>query len=385
MILSKEQEYLLILLRDHLHARKSKTNFADVQWNELKRVARSQQLSAIVYAQTKNDLLKADYYQQIIRNVQIEKEVSVFGELMQGIEHCFLKGVRIKEFYPAPMLRSMGDMDVMIHPESRMEVHKRLLENGYIFSKRWKEQWTYRKDNILLEVHDCAILSRESDATSRKFSSDIWNYIKDNELDWNYHFLYVLFHLRRHLISSGAGLRQFMDIAILCEQKGKFDWNWIRDKAKQLNICRFMEQVFSFNEKTFDIKPPFDVPAMEEEFYLYALQKIFDDGVFGFDNPDNREKKILQIMRNKNIGEAPARRRYWLSMIFPQYETMCECPYIGYLEGHKYLLLFAWIHRGIHGLCRGTYRKNLKEKLTYMHTDTSTIHTQEDELSRWGI
>lgn len=256
--MTREQEYLLMLLRDYLHMRASEVDVT-IHEQELKKIARSQQLSAIVYSQTKSELLKADYYQQIIRNKRIDNEVCILRGIMKGIEYCFLKGVCIKDFYPMPVLRSMGDIDVLIRPESRLKVHNRLLENGYAFCNKWKEQWTYKKNGILLEVHDCAILCREADDAREKFASDLWDYVENNELDWNFHFFYVLFHLRRHLISRGVGFRQFMDVAVLCEREEKLDWPWILKKAEHLNILEFMEKIFSFNEKTFDIKSPMPV------------------------------------------------------------------------------------------------------------------------------
>ena len=48
-----------------------------------------------------------------------------------GIVYMPLKGCNIKKLYPKPELRSMGDVDILIHPEDHERIHSVMEEQGF--------------------------------------------------------------------------------------------------------------------------------------------------------------------------------------------------------------------------------------------------------------
>lgn len=346
MSITIEQDYVLNILRDFLH--EEKTDIKDVDWEKVYTIANYQQIGAIVYSQTKNKLFEKVYYQQISRAVRMEKQIKKLEEALEGYEHFFLKGACLKELYPVSRIRSMGDVDFVIHEADQKQIKKRLLENGFIYKKSWMEESVYYKDNICYELHNKLVLSRENNERYETFSANSWKYVKENKLDLSYHFIYVLFHLRKHLLGHGVGLRQFMDVAVLCKCKEDLDWEWITEKLEYLGALGFANKIFAFNEKAFGIRPPVDIEPIDDEFYQETLNRIFEGGVFGFGLDEDYLKNILKIMDNQSVGIKKAKKKYIINRLFPSYEQIKEYSYLRYLKKSKILLPFAWIHRLAH-------------------------------------
>ena len=363
MSITKEQNLILTILRDHVNGLKTNIEDAEsVDWERVYTLAQSQQLSAIVYAQTKKDSFERAYLFQISRSVRMDAQLHCFEHLMDGLEYFFIKGACLKDCYPISQLRSMGDVDVVIHSEDREAVHHRLIEAGFVFQKAWEEEWVYEKDDIIYEIHDRLVVSREGNKAHDDFAMRVWDYVNDNELNWNYHFIYVLTHLRKHLLGHGVGLRQFMDIAVMCKYKQGLDWNWITSELEQLEMIGFARQVMAFNEK--------------------AVERIFRDGVFGHDSKDEKSVVVAKIMRTQGIDKVAARKQMLVRRLFPSYKQLMGYYYLRYLDGRKYLLPVAWVHRAFYRLCSRRCREDVIEMF---HTEREDINKQYERLSKWGL
>lgn len=383
MSITKEQNLILTILRDHVNGLKTNIEDAEaVDWERVYTLVQRQQLAAIVYAQTKKDSFERAYLFQISRSVRMDAQLHCFEHLMDGLEYFFIKGACLKDCYPISQLRSMGDVDVVIHSEDREAVHHRLIEAGFVFQKAWEEEWVYEKDDIIYEIHDRLVVSREGNKAHDDFAMRVWDYVNDNELNWNYHFIYVLTHLRKHLLGHGVGLRQFMDIAVMCKYKKGLDWNWITSELEQLGMIGFARQVMAFNERAFAVKPPIEVDPIEEGFYQEAVERIFRDGVFGHDSKDEKSVVVAKIMRTQGIDKVAARKQMLVRRLFPSYKQLMGYYYLRYLDGRKYLLPVAWVHRAFYRLCSRRCREDVIEMF---HTEREDINKQYERLSKWGL
>ena len=201
-----------------------------------------------------------------------------------------------------------------------------------------------RKNGLPVELHDVLIKYDENSTKKQlRFFRDPMPYVKENTLDWNYHFLFMIAHLRKHFLFSGVGIRQFMDIAVLIKDGPDLDWKWIEKKLGELEMRRFAHACFSLIEYWFGITPPISFKRMDglEEM----TEKIIGNGVFGEADPDNKKNWV----RNFLIME---KRPVWVNRIvllkknfFPGYDFMVDYPGCGFIENRKYLIPFAWIVR----------------------------------------
>lgn len=97
----------------------------------------------------------------------------VAGQLeTAGIPYTVLKGYRLKEIYPVPELRTMGDVDFLIREADRNDADRLLLEAGYEREPLGGSTWVYKQAGVTLEFH------------TKLASGDYWN-----EVDYEGYFL----------------------------------------------------------------------------------------------------------------------------------------------------------------------------------------------------
>lgn len=82
--------------------------------------------------------LRQRYYANTMRNLlfysELERVLKSFQN--EGIKTIILKGAMLAEtVYPSIALRSMGDIDLLIHKDDLDRAEKRILEFGYIFNE----------------------------------------------------------------------------------------------------------------------------------------------------------------------------------------------------------------------------------------------------------
>lgn len=374
-----EQDFLIKIISDFIN-KKSTDNVPDnLDIKKLLDYGKNHEILAIIYYQTKLPEFRKAYlstvYFNINRNNMIMELVSKFNK-----PYFIVKGSSIAEYYPIPQLRSMGDVDLVVHSEDREEVHSILLNMGYKnTSKQQSREWQYYKNNMEFELHDRLIYTEVvNNGKQELFFNKFWYYVNNNSLDINFHFLFIISHLRKHFMNIGVGFRQFMDIAILARY-GELNWNWIVEKAKEIEIFDFMRTVLSFCNKWFKIEIPTGDLQIDDTFYEEATQKILKDGVFGFNNKENDNSIAVNIYRsNGKIGHMI----YILQQIFPPYRTMIDVPRYKWLKGKPYLLPFFWIYRAYIG------RRNVRDiaenmKKSVMSTDKA--NERNAMYKRWGL
>ena len=293
--------FFLKMISDHLIRRKTDEPIIPVDWRSLMQLAQIHQVDGILHFQCKKFLpdeigtiLEERFGTTLFLSANREKMVSRLMDTLdsENIKHFVIKGAALAAYYPFPVLRTMGDTDLVVQMEDRQLVHEILLSQGFENKSRLEDrEWIYWKNQMEFELHDHLVYSESiNEDIQEKYFNDFWKYVHNDELDWNFHFLFLVFHLRKHFMNSGVGIRHFMDIAVLCLRGPDFDWSWIETELKKLGMWTFAERVFALNKHWFEVEPPVDVEEISEEFCSSATDLILKNGVFGFDNEDNRDK-----------------------------------------------------------------------------------------------
>lgn len=337
------------------------------------------EVEAIFYYQTKlPEFMKAyslTLYSNTNREDMIQKLTSTFT-----FPYFIVKGSSAAELYPVPTLRTMGDIDLAVQVENRSTVHEILINQGYeCRSKQSDREWQYYKNGMEFELHDHLIYSEAvNNPKQEMFFNNFWPYVKDNHLDWNFHFLFLIAHLRKHFMNEGVGFRQFMDVAVMAKY-ADLDWNWIEERAEEIELSPFLKTVLAFCNRWFETVTPIITPSLDENFYEAATQKIFDDGVFGFENEENAGSTAVNIYRKKGkkgqIGNA-------IRQLFPSYKTMITVPHYGFLKGKPYLLPVAWGYRAF----RGRNKSNgVVEDIKDTFASNDVIAKREAMYKQWGL
>lgn len=389
--MTKEKSFFIQLITDHLT--KSPTEpCGDMGWYEIFELAKLHQVEGIVFYQCKTfipeemrGLFESAYYSTLYnysaRQYALKQILSSLEE--KGIPCFLIKGLEVSLYYPRPALRTMGDLDVVVHREDRPEVHKILLACGFKnISHLYDREWQYYKDSLEYELHDRLVYHEVVTQDEHEaFFNECWKYVHNGKLDASFHFLFLILHLRKHLLNEGVGFRQFIDVALMAQNEGGLDWDWIKEKMKELNLDVFSSVCFGFINNWFGIKIPIEPALLDNEFFALATESIFANGVFGFNNADN----------SKNAAVNAARKAKWRKLamfkqvgeyILPSYESLRNHEKYSYLKGKPFLLPFTWIHR----LFRNRTQFKIAKKNIDMHlASDQVISRRDDYLRNWGL
>ena len=390
--MTKEQSYLIRVLSDHVNERASVPATMDLDWKMIAELSKMHQISGIIYAQCK-DFIPSDvigffhnsYLSTIYYSVSREEVMNRVNEELKksDIQMITVKGSNIAKYYPFPSLRTMSDIDIVVHSGERQKTAGVMKKIGFINkSHRDDKDWIFYYHDMEFELHDRLIYNKEvNNSTIVNFFNDFWTYADSGTLDANFHFLFLLEHLRVHFMVFGVGFRQFMDIALMRKKETQLDWLWIETKLRELDLFDFASTCFSFIYRWFGIESPFTEKELNDDFYITATEAIFNNGIFGYDDEKNKLNIAINAARqskNKTIGMM----RRSISYIFPTYQMMRDQKYYPYLDGRPYLLLFAWIHRFIRGI---HYSNKAKYKMSLYFSPEDEIKTRDTYLKKWGL
>lgn len=390
--MTDSQKFLLEILADHLNNRPT-LDMDNICWEEVISYAKIHQVMGIVYHQCKKFLPK-DYYDKL--NSQYFTEYFLYYNRVEcykilsekfndnKIAFFTVKGLEVAKHYPVPSLRTMGDCDIVVSDKDRKSAGDIFSELGYEDKSVSKaHEWTYKKNSIYFELHDSLLYDEPVTIKKHKlFFDSCWAVLKNGELDSSFHFLYLLIHLRKHLINYGVGLRQFMDLAVEIKYNNELDWNYIEDKLKELEITDFAKKCFGLIKQWFDISAPIVFQEADYAFYDLATIRIFSNGVFGYDNKENLlNKSIISLSNNSGMS---GRLKILLSKVFPSYNNMRYVKSYKFVDGKPYLLPIAWLYRFYRSVsCRMV--DNGKRILDDVTVSNHDIINRKKELSEWGI
>lgn len=391
-----EQSFFIQVLADHIAQRQTFPPLSELDWNAITKLSRTHQVSGILYYQCKdflplsikNNLEKNwlfDIFQYTIRKkmlMELESDLS-----RKHIRFSTFKGHDLADYYPIPFLRTMGDLDILVLKEDKERAHQILIERGFQTKVRNPEyDWVYFKQEIIIELHHQLFYVYDNSINVEdqvRFFNNFWEYVSTNKLEWNFHFLYLLAHLRKHLLNKGAGFRMFMDLAVLLNSNILFDWEWIEHKLKELDLLKFAQVCFGLIEQWFGVVAPIDYEKIERGFFESITEKICSGGIFGFDDERNRDNvDINLIMKN----DRPRRLSRFLLIFynaFPGYTRMAYTQEYHFLNGKPWLLPFAWIYRFYRLLAGKTEPASSIMKRIMIHDEK--IKERENELHQWGL
>ena len=393
-VMTIEQALFLNLLSDHLNQRKSLNPSTRIDWKVILYYAQIQQVEGIIFQQSKgflpnelSTLLQNKYYLSIDSYTKREYLVKTLKKSLsaENIDCFIVKGFPVAYYYPLPPLRTMCDTDLVVHSENRHRVHEILLGLGYTnVSHRKNREWIYYKDVFELELHDKLVYN---ESINRKvhvnFLMSFWDYLRNGELDWSYHFIYLIIHLRKHLMNCGVGFRQFMDVAVVMRNCDFLDWNWIEEQLNKLELIDFSKTVFAFIETWFDIKSPLQSKVLDNGFIELVTEQVFNNGIFGFDNDENKNNTVVNNVRKSKNAKAYIITTA-LHTVLPSYNKMITIPEYSFLIGKKWLLPWAWFIRIIKGINRSRISENANVvKASFVSSET--IEKRELYLKQWGL
>lgn len=212
--MTNEQQLIINCLSDHLHSKKPTTCDIDLDWSKIDFYSRQHQLEGIICYQCGEkaieELEKTAIASCAYNAVQREQLLSkIRKELLHNeVEFLLFKGVVLKNYYPVPALRTMGDIDILVHENDKNRVNDILTDLGLEAVEKGTETWAYRINGIIIEIHHELIYNSEYKTKNYPiFLESVWETAKTEDnleyiIEPEIHFAYLILHIRKHILDN---------------------------------------------------------------------------------------------------------------------------------------------------------------------------------------
>lgn len=268
----------------------------DCDWDALLKLCHEQKLTAVVYAaafQTagKHGAWRAD----AMRDVALQTQRSAaFCELCRelsarGLQPLVVKGILCRETYPDPDARISSDEDLYVPAPEYPRFHQTMLELGFDAEDpdmKNAHELRYYRNGLMIEGH-WELFPQDNTALNalNALSDGFWTRSVMREvagvsmrvLDDTDHMTFLLLHLFKHFINSGAGVRQICDVA-QWSKAYPVDWTRVQDAMRLAHAEVFAGAVFDAGERFFGMQYPAGWPRAD---CGALIDDAIDGGVYG--------------------------------------------------------------------------------------------------------
>lgn len=237
--MERVQENLLKILSGALWDRISDQTFSESEWIDILDLAEEQgvlflilqgctcvrrQLSSPEWLNWRSKLVSTMVYNDSLMGLQ-SKLLSLMAET--GIACAVLKGTSIAACYYDPVVRALGDIDLLVAPQYVDQAVALLLAQGFSapeesFSHPYHID--FYKNNAVVELHFAASSYPDSaaGAEAKRIMESCWQDIRDKQVSGHsfpclsdvHQALSLLLHMQRHMTTGCIGLRQLCDWAV---------------------------------------------------------------------------------------------------------------------------------------------------------------------------
>lgn len=220
----------------------------NVDWSFIMKMAQINNTTGIIGYMFMSNPGAADPSLTALGRHQCLQEISVFSRRAEQmkqlikilneheIDHLLFKGYLVRELYPIPELRSFGDIDFVIRKEDRDKCDALMMELGFEREDNWEPVYSYQKGMEYYEIHTEVLeVDVSQKADYKEYYSHIWEHIINTDQHTyvftpEYHLLYLLTHIAKHISGAGAGIRMYIDIAFYVQHyRDTLDWNYIKE------------------------------------------------------------------------------------------------------------------------------------------------------------
>ena len=295
----------------------------------------------------------------------------------QNFHPVVLKGLIVRSLYPMPCLRPSVDEDVWVSRDEVEAFHQFLLFQGLTpddpdadlatsveISYHRLNSPTYVEVHVSLFEPDSAAFGAFNGLFEGAAERAVIQKIEDvpvRTLEPTDHLLYLLCHVYKHFLHSGAGIRQVADIGMFAKAHNEeIDWERAEEACRSVHIEIFAAAIFKIIKKY--LLPDFQTAAFSsirtDEGPL--LEDMLSGGIYGLSDPDRVHSANMTLTAAEASREGKGTGHGVLKSLFPGATYLKNS--FPYAKKHPILLPVAWAHR----LCRymkrtsGAFRSSMR-------------------------
>lgn len=338
--------YFLHLLKCGLKSEKPEEPPVGIDFEAIFELAKKQDVENIVFLsidQLENNIdsnlysiWQEAYYKRMkysaFQDMALEELIEVFTKA--GIDCMPLKGSVIKNYYPSPDLRCMGDIDFLVREQNRQVVRDIMHSLGYIDDILDDGQVdSFRRSKLeYIEVH--YDFSAKNHIMHEVFTID-WDKLvptgTPHLFKQTFEDLYFFNtgHYVKNMHNKGMGLRGIVDTFVL--------WNRLSDDEQVSLINRFEEiGINDFNSKLVKISDIWFNDAKDDGSLNNLQEYLINKKTYG----DYKTETVLNAVYAEQTS---SNVKYLKDKIFPSAEAL----YNRYDVKHRCFLLlpFLWLKR----------------------------------------
>lgn len=316
----------------------------------------------------------------------------ILDELKENnIDFVVLKGESVAALYKEPELRISGDIDLLVDEKDEDKALEIFSNYSYSYTERpeWGNETALHHPNkkkveIHVSLHDKSrediFFGEVGNITEPYMNITTKNLGEIKVLSPNDGIMFLYLHFVKHFVSSGAGIRQLLDVVIYSRYyKDKINWERFFEQLESIHYLQLYTYLLSVAVKYMGFKKE-DLPHVNYDFE--RADKVVADlqrcGIFGHNEADlSQFKRIYEKKRNEKYGFVnyeEYEKIYNTSkvkLVFPPIRVM-EKKY-EYLKKCPYLLPAAWIHR----ILSAGWGILTKKKKIERYTDINNIKTND--------
>lgn len=250
-----------------------------------------------------------------------------------GIDHVFMRGIAMKHAYPDPALRTMSDLDVLVHSRDLPRLRKALKQldcqsepgdgnhRNYLFPP-----------GVKVEFHPMLLHCSSPVATG---INPGWQLVPEGqpghckEMSPEGFYLNILCHFANHFFAGGAGIRFMIDVW-LCNHRMPpvKDRSFVEQELKRVGIWGFARNIEKLSECWFSGEPMED--GLEE-----MADYICTSGIHGRD--DRAMLNAICFSPRKSRFSALLKK-----VFYPKGDLENRYDWV---QGRPWLLWLAWLVR----------------------------------------
>lgn len=343
----------LELVRSAMHASPPQLDPEKVNWQEVFHLAQAHQLGAMIAypaLELVNDpaspvfslgmqAVGSSLAQQQAQSRLLEEMRLSFPALQ--IPFLPLKGSLLRPMYPKPEMRTMCDLDILLHRQDLERAGQWLKEQGFEQEEGFDHDVPYTKLPYLhVELH-YRLFSEETSKSLDRFFDGVWQQaFPVEEGSWEYRLppewfsAYLTAHFAKHVFGSGSGVRSVLDLWLF-RQKVPMEEAKLFALLDRLHLSSFYRRMIQLGECWMEgILCPAELKPVQD----YLLQS----GVYG-----TEEHRVLS-----QSAQAQSKGKHLLRRFFPPMSQMRY--HFPVLQQWPVLLPFCYVGRWIRVLKKGT-------------------------------
>ena len=394
--MDRESQYLLHLLGAFLRQAQPEEP-GDLDWGKLLQLSKIHTVTGILgymamsWPICPDGELKATLRSACLTTIHAFNRRGVLADkLMEqlnsaGIDHIVMKGYVLREYYPVPELRTYGDIDLVIRPEDRQKCNDLMLSLCYCLDHDWEPVYSYLRKDELYEIHTQIMEIDVSDkADHRAYFDAAWDHVRPQfghsyRFTPEFHFLYMITHIAKHVVGSGAGIRMYLDVAAFIRHFATdLDWQYIRQELEKLQLLDFANAVLTLVKHSFGVESPLPLEPIAEDTWNTFLEFTLSGGIFGQVGRDSGSNSLKTQNRDT---QKISRLGTFAKRLFPSAKTI-QSRYT-YLQDKPWLLPAAWIHRLI--ITRDTWHRHAQEAQNIISADLTQVQKIKELYSQLGL